>query len=287
MQASSVVWGERVARLDAVESRYAPLSALFLALTALLLSMWPANAALSIIPCAGCQLDRLAAGGRQDHPRQGRARERRMRLAYDPFLHSGQWTPAGLTSRSATRIFGAGDSPLTFEATRRIARRTAGPEPVGTYGDRVSMGFATLRYKALTAGDDALSFGLTAGMEKRRFAFDLADGHRARNESAGFDIAWSHGPGWRLRAGYRVDFGSRPSTVVERGIELAEGAALSQRGAWTAASYDVGRQGHASGLSLDLRAQRFRLTERDRLALGTPGRTDNRLSLGLSIKFHE
>lgn len=252
----------------------------------LVLAAVPANAALTLMPCSGCALPTSAprlADGRKT--RKALILPMRTQPSYDDLFHAGHSTALGLTDHSAAHIFTSDESPFSVETVRRIARRPAVPQAIGMRHDTLSMGAATLRYAVSAGPDDNVSLGLMAGMEKQRFAFDLSRGHHARSQTLGLVANWSHGTPWRFESGYRFDFGSRATPNLERGIELAEGAHRSQRGAWTALSYLVGGPGAATGLSFGMRAQAFRLTEDDRLALGAAGRADNRLVFTTSFRF--
>nr|WP_047168269.1 hypothetical protein [Sphingomonas sp. Y57] len=255
-------------------------------LTLMLAAGMPADAALPLMPCNGCQLPATAprlANGRGALDAMIPAPH--LQPSYDDLFHAGHSAARGLTDRWATHVFAPGKSRFSIETVRRLARRSAGPEALGMRRDTLSMGSATLRYTAPLGSDDEVSLGLMAGMEKQRFAFDLSRGHHVRSEMLGLVANWSRGTPWRLETGYRFDFGSRNTSSLERGIELAEGAQRSQRGAWTALSYTIDGTDTPSSISFGVRAQAFRLTNDDRLALGATGRADNRLVFTTSFRF--
>ncbi|QEH79142.1 hypothetical protein EIK56_13665 [Sphingomonas sp. C8-2] len=255
-------------------------------LTLMLAAGMPAYAALTLMPCSGCQLPTLP-------PRLADSRKAwkalitppRSQPSYDDLFHAGHAAARGLTDRWAAHVFVPGASRFSIETVRRFARRSAGPEAIGMRRDTLSTGSATLRYALPLGPADSVSLGLMAGMEKQRFAFDLSRGHHVRSQMLGFVANWSHGTPWGLETGYRFDFGSRTTSSLERGIELAEGSQRSQRGAWTALSYTIERADAPTSLSFGVRAQAFRLTDDDRLAFGAAGRADNRLVFTTSFRF--
>lgn len=257
------------------------------AITAMLAMSAPAGAASMLMPCDGCgalapTLHTVPSRKAMVEPNGG------LTIApssYDDLFRAGHAAARGLTDRWSARVFQAGDSGFSIETVRRVANRAAAPEAIGAHRDKLSAGSMTLRYATGIGAVDTLALGLAAGMEKRRFALDLARGHHVRSQSAGLVASWTHGSAWRLDGGYRADFGSRSATPLERGIQLVQGAARTQRGAWTALSYTIGAPDAARSLSFGLRAQAFRLTEGDRQALGAASRSDARIALTTSFRF--
>jgi len=252
-------------------------------LSAMLATGVPVGAELPLMPCDGCQLA-------QPHPHFF-ARSRPLVVArdsassYEDLFHPEHSAAKGSTDRWVSHLFATDGGGFSIETVRRIRRRISAPEQIGARHDTLSAGGATFRYATAMGAGDSLSFGLVAGIEKRRFALDLTHGHHVRSQSVGLVADWVHGWAWQLESGYRFDFGSRSAPMLERGIELAEGAQRSQRGLWTNLSYRLGGGNATNSLSLGLRAQAFRLTRSDGLALGGASRTDNRLALTTTFRF--
>jgi len=250
------------------------------AVTTLLTIGTPAFAAPALIPCEGCALPPSLA----QRP-FATVRKRLTTLPYEELFRAGHVAAKGLNDRWSAHLFQAGESGFSLETVRRIASRAARPETEGAPRDKLSSGSLTLRYTTGLGAADGLSLGLSAGMEKRRFALDLAGGHQVRGQSVGLVAIWSHGSAWRLESGYRADFGGRQASMLERGIELAEGAPRSQRGAWTALSYTMGQPDEAGSVSIGVRAHAVRMAETDRIAIGAPSRADSRIALTASFRF--
>lgn len=247
--------------------------------TAMLAIGAPMQAAPMVMPCDGCA---LPAPSRLPRPSRSLPHAA---PPYDELFRAGHVAARGLDDRWAEHLFQADDSGFSIRTVRSLASRPAGPEVIGARRDRLSAGSMTVRYAADIGPGDSLSLGINAGMEKRRFALDLARGHHIRSQSIGLVASWTRGSAWRLESGYRADFGNLRATMLERGIELAEGAPRSQRGPWSALSYTIGRPGEAGSVSLGLRAQALRLAESDRLALGAPNRADNRIAFTTSFRL--
>lgn len=251
-------------------------------MTAMLAIGMPADAAPTLLPCAACAGSLPPARKAFVGPHGPSSRTP---LSYDALFGAGHVAAKGLDGRSSAHVFDADGSGFSIETVRRVASRPATVDTIGTRRDKLSAGSVTLRYATDLGTDDSVSFGMSAGMEKRRFALDLARGHHVRSESAGLVATWSHGSAWRLEGGYRADFGSRTASLLERGIELAEGAQRAQRGAWSALSHRIGKADAANSLSFGVRAQAMRLTEADRLSLGAPGHADRRIAFTTSFRF--
>ena len=214
-------------------------------------------------------------------PRPDLAEEKR---PYDDPFRYAHAAARGLTDSYSMRAFESAAHGFSVEAVRNIARRPASIDRAGTPRDKISSGTVTLRYDNRVTSGDTLSFGVTAALEKRRFALDFSDGHPTRSEAIGVEAAWNHGPAWRLAAGYRDDMGSGRSSGLLRGIELAEGAARSQQGPWIAITTSPGSPAH--DLSFGIKAQALHLSQNDAAALGTPQARDNRVALTAAFRFH-
>jgi len=207
------------------------------------------------------------------------------RLLADELFRPEHSAAKGLIDQFTTRLLGSSKSGLSIEASRHSAKRGLAVERNGALRDKISVGALAIRLAEPIGDRDIVSIGFASTIEKRRFAFDLANGHMSHSRSLGVEAAWSHGQNWRLVAGYRDDLGNQRGPALERGIELAEGAVRSQAGPWAALSYTIGRPASATSMAFGIKAEALRIADRDRLAMGSPSRSDARIALTASLRF--
>ena len=235
-----------------------------------------AHAAPQIMPCSHCL---ITSGPATPAPLVSK------QLPYELSFHSGRSVAGGQTDHFDKRFFGSGQEGFTLETSRRVTKRGYSLDRSGSAREKLSSGSMTLRYEGNVGGDDTLSAGFSGGFEKRRFALDLSNGHMVRSKSIGVEAGWQHGPSLRLSGGYRDDMGSGGRSTVVRGIELAEGAARTQRGPWVGLNFTPEGQAEGRTVSFGIKAQAMQLSSGDRLALGAPTAHDNRIGFTTSIRF--
>jgi len=239
---------------------------------------------VKLLACADCRLPLQKHGSAEqsDGPIRPSAGKR---LQREDMFRFGDVAAKGLTDNVSTRTFFSGRGGFTIDATRQIARRPSAADRPGASREKLSAAAFLLRYGSKVGKDDMALIGLSASVEKRRFAFDLSGGHPSSSRAIGVEVAWGHGPSSQFTMGYRRDFGSGRSAGMARSVELASGAARTQHGPWAAIAYSPGDPAAPHNLSVGVKLQAMQLGEADRLALGGPSGHDERAAFTAAWHF--
>jgi hypothetical protein len=181
----------------------------------------------------------------------------------------------------------AGDDhdSISLRAVRSFARRRSPAEASMFRRDKISTSMLGLRYDLAADGADRLALSLDGGIERRRFASDIADGKWSTSRSMRIRGEWVRDRNWRVSAGYAVTMGSRRLAGPLRGIELSQGAVASRRGIRLGMDFSPSGFEGRTPLTIGFEVGADRLAAADRIALGAPGTNDRRAAVNLKWAF--
>jgi len=174
---------------------------------------------------------------------------------------------------------------LSLDAGRRYARRGIWPDAAGQSRSRYSSWALGLHYRDESDELGTIMLGLSAAMDRRRFAIDLTDGRWSRSEAVRAEASWTGADRWLLTAGYRIANGDSRASGIRRSIELAQGATPSTHGFRLAIGFSPAGFSASRPLSFGLEMQGLTLSTTDATAFGNRTSGDDRLLATLAAHF--